>query len=95
MLSTIAASWLAWRWMCDSPQTGCMWRRTSINVCEQEIIEWSQWSYQLMLATVVVGGWMWRPVEAKSDLMGIFVVACCHSVKLCALAAWAFRSQQQ
>jgi len=25
----------------------------------------------------------------------ISIVACCHSVKLCALAAWTFRSQQQ
>ena len=64
----VEASGLAWRWMCDSPRTGCARRITPTYLWrEQAIIEWS------------------RPV--------ISIVACCHSVKLCALAARAFRPQ--
>ena len=65
----VETSGLAWRWMCDSPRTGCARRITPTYVWrEQAIIEWSP--------------------------LVISIVACCHSVKLCALAARAFRPQQ-
>jgi len=31
--------------------------------------------------------------DEKSELV-ISIVACCHSVKICALTTWAFRPQQ-
>ena len=31
--SSVATSWLAWCWMCDSPRTGCAWRITPIFKC--------------------------------------------------------------
>ena len=63
--ATVATSRSAWRWMCDSPRTGCA--RTIAHLCtwsEQAMTEWS------------------RRV--------ISIVACCHSVSLCAHAARAF-----
>jgi len=43
-VSTVATSRLAWHWMCNSPQKGCVRRITSIYMWrEQAIKEWSRW----------------------------------------------------
>jgi len=35
--STVAASWLAWRWRCDSPRTGCAPRKTPTCMAQTSI----------------------------------------------------------
>ena len=67
---SIASSQLAFRWMCYSPRTRCVWRTTPT--------------------------WMWcEQAEIKCARRVISIVAYCHSVKLLALAAQAFRSQHK
>jgi len=48
----------------------------------------------LIVRSSQLRGGLWYDVARASNNRMISIVACCHSVKLCALATRAFRSQQ-
>ena len=95
----VATSRLALHWMCDSQWTGCVRRVTHIYLWrKQEIIEWCRWSDLDELPLIYACEASEQLIllsngDEKSDLV-ISIVACCHSVKLCTLAAQAFQLQQ-
>jgi len=97
-LSTIATSPLALRWMRGSPRTECARRTTPIYMWrEQAIIERYWWmtsndAYEPGGHLVDCTSWWQRREWSRRRVNS--TVACCHSVKLCAHAVRAFRSQQ-